>query len=178
MFARGELTPLKSPSMTVVTFETGPYTYRGTAFTATAVVTGAGRLDQSVPVVYGGDCTNVTVANGCWATATFAGDATHFGSTDTKYITITKAASTVTVTCPASVVYNGLAQTPCTAKASGVGMSDVDVTASLVYGNNTNVGMATADASWAGDANHTATLAQAVSRSPRPMRSARSRPTM
>ena len=50
------------------------------AFTATAWVTGPGGLDQAVtPVVYGGDCTNVTVAKGCWATATFAGDATHLG---------------------------------------------------------------------------------------------------
>jgi len=34
-------------------------------------------------------------------------------------------------------------------------MSPVDVSASLVYANNTNAGAATANASWSGDANHT-----------------------
>ncbi len=34
-------------------------------------------------------------------------------------------------------------------------MSAVDVSAALVYANNTNAGTATATASWGGDANHT-----------------------
>jgi LPXTG-site transpeptidase (sortase) family protein len=34
-------------------------------------------------------------------------------------------------------------------------MTPVDVTASLVYSNNTNAGTATADANWVGDVNHT-----------------------
>jgi len=59
----------------------------------------------------------------------------------------------VTVSCPANVTYNGAAQAPCTAKATGVGMSDVTLTVS--YANNTNAGTATASASWAGDTNHT-----------------------
>jgi hypothetical protein len=79
-----------------VTFESGPYTYRGTVFTATAGVTGVGGLNQTVAVVYTGDCTNVTVANGCIATATFAGDANHNGSSDTKSITINRRPITVT----------------------------------------------------------------------------------
>src|SRR3989442_10119091 len=37
-------------------------------------------------------------------------------------------------------------------------MSPVDVTASLLYTNNTNVGAATADASYGGDANHDGSL--------------------
>jgi YDG domain len=71
--------------------------------------------------------------------------------------TIGQASSTVTVDCTAGApfTYTGSAQTPCTAKASGAGMSDVDVTASIVYGNNTNAGTASADASWGGDPNHT-----------------------
>ena len=69
--------------------------------------------------------------------------------------TITQAPSTVTVTCGGPYTYTGSAQTPCTAKATGVGMTDVDVTASLVYSNNINAGTATADASWGGDVNHT-----------------------
>ena len=83
-----------------------------------------------------------------------AGDANHFGSTGTATFEITKAASIVTVTCPAAQVYTGSAIAPCTAEATGEGMSAVDVSASLAYTDNVIVGTATADASWAGDANH------------------------
>src|SRR5207253_3356802 len=62
-FKGGTYTITQAASTTVVTFEAGPYVYRATAFTATATVTGVGGLNQSVPVVYSGDCTNVTVAN-------------------------------------------------------------------------------------------------------------------
>ena len=40
---------IQDSSTTTVTFEAGPYTYRGTPFTATAVATGAGGLNQPVP---------------------------------------------------------------------------------------------------------------------------------
>src|SRR3989475_7905244 len=80
----------KAASTTVVTFETGPYVYRATPFTATAQVTGVGGLNSPVAVVYSGDCTNVTVANGCTATTTYGGDTNHSGSTDSKSITIDK----------------------------------------------------------------------------------------
>jgi len=86
----------KASSTTVVTFEAGPYVYRATQFTSTAQVSGVGSLSQSVPVVYSGDCTNVTITNGCGATATFAGDSNHLGSDDTKSITITKRTLTIT----------------------------------------------------------------------------------
>jgi len=76
-----------------------------------------------------------------------------YTGTVTGVFTIAPADSAVTVTCPESVIYNGSAQTPCTAKASGDGMSDVPLTVS--YSNNTNAGTATASASWDGDANHT-----------------------
>ena len=88
----------KASSTTLVTFEAGPYTYRRSAFTATAAVTGAGGLNQVVPVVYSGDCVNVSVA-GCNATATFAGDADqrHDGEgNDIKSIQILKTALTIT----------------------------------------------------------------------------------
>ena len=61
----------------------------------------------------------------------------------------------MTVTCTAGATYTGSAQTPCTAQATGAGMSPVDVTSSIVYGNNIDAGTATADVSWVGDANHT-----------------------
>ncbi len=84
-----------------------------------------------------------------------AGDDNHTGSSDSATFTIDKASSTVTVSCPANVTYTGAAHEPCTAQATGVGMSPVNVTDSLVYTANTDAGTATADASWTGDANHT-----------------------
>src|SRR5207249_9077593 len=111
----------KAASSTVVTFEAAPYTYRGTAFTATAQVSGVGGLDAAVAVVYTGDCTNVTGANGCTATALYAGDPNHDGSTDAKSITLTKASSMTVVTFEAGLyTYRGTAFTA-TAAVTGVG---------------------------------------------------------
>src|SRR6185369_16992690 len=75
-------------------------------------------------------------------------------------VVIGKAPSTTTITCPASVVYNGSAQTPCTATATGTGGLNVSVT--VVYANNTNAGTATANATYAGDANHNSSNATQV----------------
>src|SRR5678816_4332971 len=145
---------------TTVTFEPAPYTYRGTAFTATAQATGIGLspVDVTASIVYGGDCTNVTVTNGCTATASYAGDTNHAGSNGNASITIAKAASTTTVTFePAPYTYRGTAFTA-TAQATGIGLSPVNVTASIVYsGDCTNVTVTngcTATASYAGDTNH------------------------
>ncbi|MBA2303760.1 MAG: MBG-2 domain-containing protein [Acidobacteria bacterium] len=86
---------MRASSATVLTFEVGPYTYRASPFTATAQVTGVGGLDTTVPVVYTGDCTNVTSANGCTGTATFAGDTNHDGGSDSDSITLTTKAASV-----------------------------------------------------------------------------------
>ncbi|HQU81559.1 MAG TPA: MBG domain-containing protein [Pyrinomonadaceae bacterium] len=82
---------------TTVTFESGPYVYRGTPFTATATVVGnrTGDTLTAPTVTYTGECTNVSVI-GCTASATFAGDDTHITSTDSETIVITKAPLTVT----------------------------------------------------------------------------------
>jgi hypothetical protein len=152
--ATGNLRVNQASSSTAVTFENGPYTYRGTAFTATAVTTGVGGLNQVVAVVYTGDCTNVTGPNGCTATATFGGDTNHASSSDSKSITINQALSLTAVTCPASVTYNGAAQTPCSATVTGAGSLNQSLTVN--YTNNINTGMATASASYPGDTNHTA----------------------
>ena len=104
----------KAPTMTTVTFEAGPYIYRGTAFTATANVTGAGGLNEAVTVTYSGDCLNVTSTNGCTASATFLGDANHSGSTDSQSITITQRPITVTAVADTKI-YDGTtssSQTP------------------------------------------------------------------
>jgi hypothetical protein len=65
---------------------------------------------------------------------------------------ITPAASTTTVTCPASVTYNGGAQTPCVASVTGTGGLSKPLVVS--YSNNINAGTATATASYS-DGNHT-----------------------
>ncbi len=70
-------------------------------------------------------------------------------------IVLTQAASTVTVTCPASVVYDETAQTPCSAEATGAGVLVNATDLPVTYTANTNVGTVTASASWAGDNNHT-----------------------
>ena len=65
---------------------------------------------------------------------------------------ISQASSSVTVTCPVSVTYTGSAIEPCTASYStGDGLSG---SLTPTYTGNTNVGTATANASFAGDANH------------------------
>jgi len=99
---------------------------------------------------------NNTNAGTATATASWAGNASHTGSTGSANFVIAPASSAITVTCTAGATYTGSAQTPCTAQATGAGMSPVDVTSSIVYGNNIDAGIATADASWNGDVNHAA----------------------
>src|SRR4029453_13403430 len=86
------------------------------------------------------------------ANSSFSGDHKPLGNRGSKDSEITKAASTVTVTCPASVTYTGSAQTPCSASATGAGGLAEPLTGP--YSTNTNAGTATASASYAGDANH------------------------
>jgi len=148
-----DITPASS-TVTVTCTVGAPYTYTGLEQTpCTAEATGAGMspVDVSASLVYG----NNTNAGAATADASWGGDSNHDGSSGSGGFTITPASSTVTVICAPSVTWTGSAKTPCMAGATGAGMSAVDVTASLVYGNNINPGTATADASWGGDANHT-----------------------
>jgi sugar lactone lactonase YvrE len=66
---------------------------------------------------------------------------------------IAQAGSVTSLSCPASVVYNSTAQTPCTATVTGAGGLSQSVV--VTYGSNTNVGTASASATFSGDANHT-----------------------
>src|SRR5205823_14300832 len=66
--------------------------------------------------------------------------------------TINKAASVTVVTCPASVTYNGSAQTPCTVSVTGAG--GLNQTPASNYTNNTNFGTATASYTFAETANY------------------------
>src|SRR5207247_1988766 len=116
-------------------------------------------LNRTVTPSYGN---NVNVGTAT-ASYTFAADANHAGSTDSKTFAIGPAASTVTVSCPtAAQTYTGSAIEACTAKATGAG--GLNQTLTVGYTNNVNVGTANASASYTGDGNHegnsnTATLA-------------------
>jgi hypothetical protein len=147
----------KAGSTTTINCPTN-VTYDGTPQTpCTATATGAGGLSVSVTVTYGNNINAGTAT----ADASYGGDANHNGSTATQVaFTIDKAGSTTTINCPASVTYNGLPQTPCSATATGAGSLSVSVTVN--YGNNTNAGTATADATFAGDANHNGSTATQV----------------
>ena len=59
--------------------------------------------------------------------------------------------STTTVSCPASVTYDGSAQTPCSATVTGSGLNQ---SVTVTYTSNINAGTATATATFPGDATH------------------------
>jgi hypothetical protein len=132
-----------------VTVTCSDATYTGSAHeTCVAEVNGAGNLHQTLTVSYT-DNINAGTATG---SASYAGDANHNPSTGSAQFNIAKAGSATTVTCPVSVVYNTLAQTPCSAVVTGAGNLNQPVT--VIYVNNVNSGTATASATFAGDANH------------------------
>ena len=87
----GTYTIGKAPTVVTVSFESGPYDYRGSAYSATARVSGPGGLDQPISsVVFSGDCVNVTGANGCSGTAEYTESANHLGSSGAASISITR----------------------------------------------------------------------------------------
>jgi len=146
--ATGNLHVDQAPSITTVNCPASVI-YTGLPLTpCTVSVTGAGGLSLTPAPTY----TNNTNVGTATASYNFAGDANHNGSNDSKTFTIEKAASVTSVTCPASVTYNGAAQTPCTATVTGIGGLNDSLTVS--YTNNINAGTASASASFAGDANH------------------------
>ncbi len=79
--------------------------------------------------------------------------------TATAGISITRATPVVTVSCPASVVFTGSAQTPCLASATAPGLS---VTPTPDYADNTNVGTATASVSLPASGNYGAASGSAT----------------
>ena len=153
----------RAPSSTVVTCPPS-VTYDGSPQTpCSAAVTGAGGLSQSLPVSYASN----TDAGAATASATYAGDANHTGSTGSATFQIAVASSSTVVTCPASVTYDGTAQAPCTAAVTGAG--GLSESLSVNYVNNVHVGTAMASATFAGDANHAGSSASktfAITRRP------------
>jgi hypothetical protein len=140
----------KAASVTTVSCPATPTTYTGSAITpCTATATGVGGLNETLTPSY----TNNVNAGTANASASFAGDANHTGSNDSKTFEISKAASVTAVTCPATpTTFTGSPITPCTAAATGVGGLNETLTPS--YTNNVNAGTASASATFAGDANH------------------------
>lgn len=139
---------IKASSTTVVTCPVSAE-YDGTAKTpCSASVTGAGGLNESLTVNY----TNNTNVGTAGASATYTGDDNHTSSSDSKSFDITQASSATVVTCPASVVYTGVAQTPCSVSVTGAG--GLSLTPDPVYADNTIVGTASASYTYGGDANH------------------------
>jgi hypothetical protein len=138
-----------APSVTTVSCTAGPFTYSGSAIEpCSASVTGAGGLNQTLPVSY---ADNVD-AGPASASASYAGDSNHTGSSDGKTFTIDPAPSVTALTCPANVTYTGAALSPCSASVTGAGGLNQSLTVN--YTDNTNAGTAHASVSYVGDANH------------------------
>ncbi len=97
----------KAASTTTVTFADGPSViYTGTTHPATAMVTGAGSLNQAVtPVTYNPGDNNAPKDVGSYqASASFLGDANHEPSSGSASLTITVAATTVTISNAAALL--------------------------------------------------------------------------
>ncbi|HEY5663171.1 MAG TPA: hypothetical protein VIS05_03955, partial [Ilumatobacter sp.] len=78
----------------------------------------------------------------------------HLRDDDSDTFDITKASSTVTLSCPATVVITGSPLQPCTATPVGAGV--FTATPNVSYSNNIFLGTATVTASYPGDDNHDA----------------------
>lgn len=111
-----------------------------------ATVTGPA-LSQSVPVSYSN---NVNTGSAS-AAATYTGGGNYQGSSGSNTFQITPAPTNTVVTCPASITYAGGPVTPCSATATGPGLSQ---SLSPTYMNNVNVGTATANASFSAGGNY------------------------
>src|SRR5438034_1354242 len=142
--------PISASSTTTVTCPVTAQPYTGAAQTpCTASYATADGLSGSLTPSYSN---NVNVGTAA-ASASYAGDGNHAGSNNAAGFAISKASSSVAVSCPATdQPYTGSAQTPCTASYATVDGLSGSLTPS--YSNNINVGTAAASASYAGDGNH------------------------
>ena len=155
--ATNSLTVNKADATIVVT----PYnvTYDGNPHTATGTATGVNSESLSGLDLSGTTHTNAGNYPGDpWTFTDVTGN--YNNASGTVDDVINQASSTTTVVCPASVVYTGSPLTPCTANATGAGGLNVSLT--VTYTNNTNPGVATASASYPGDANHTGSSGSAT----------------
>jgi hypothetical protein len=123
--------------------------YDAIAHGATGTAKGVKGEDLGALLSLGATFTDVAGGTAHW---TFAGNTDYKAAAGDATITITQAPSSVAVTCPAGVTYNGIPQMPCSAIATGINLSQV---LAVVYMSNTNAGLASASAAFAGDNNHT-----------------------
>lgn len=118
----------------------------------TASVSGVGGLSQALAIAYTPGAPHN--AGAYTASASFAGDVNHSGSSNSGTVQVTRAVSVTTVSCPASVAYNGSDQIPCTASVSGAGGLSQALAVTYASGTPHNAGAYTASAGYAGDVNH------------------------
>ncbi len=135
---------------------TSPLSYASSETLSTSGGSGTGSLTYAL---ISGSCTlsgaQLTSTGGtgtCAATATKAGDGNYNAATASLTITLQPATTATTLNCPGSVTYNAGSQNPCSATVTGPGGLSQSLT--VIYSNNTNVGTATATASFAGNANY------------------------
>ena len=132
--ATGTFVITPAPSTTVVNCPAS-VTYSGFPQTpCTATVTGAGGLNQSVPVMY----SHNTNAGTATAAASYPGDGNHQGSSASTTFTIAKANATCTVT-PYQLTYDGNPHTA-TGSCTGVGGDGTLSGLSLAGTTHTNAG--------------------------------------
>jgi Carboxypeptidase regulatory-like domain len=147
--ATNSLTVNKADAVVVVTGYS--VQYDGNPHTATGTATGVNGESLA-----GLDLSGTTHTNA----GNYAGDAWSFTDVTGNYNNtsgtvddaISKAPSTTTVSCPASILYSGSALTPCTATATGAG--NLSASVNVTYTNNVDPGVATANATYAGDPDH------------------------
>jgi hypothetical protein len=146
------------PTVTTVTDAGG--TYDGTtAFAATPTVTGAGTISGSATLDYYDNTTSTDLGKSApvnaghyTVTATYAGDATHVGSSGTAIFDVLKASST-TVATGGTFTYDGSTHSGGSAVVTGAGT--ITGSATLSYsGDQVDAGSYTVIATYAGDANH------------------------
>lgn len=130
----------------------GPIVYDGLLHPAMCTVTGLNGAAVAGGVITYSSGTAPSNAGTYSATCTFPGDALYEPASDDETLTITKAGSTTTVTCPSGVAYTGTAHEVCAATVTGAG--GLNVAVPVTYANNINAGVASANASYGGDANH------------------------
>jgi sugar lactone lactonase YvrE len=140
-----ESAPASVKMAATVTLGLVTLTYTGSALSPTVTTTPPG-----LTVVFSGAPRTEV---GSYSVVATIDNPTYAGSISGTFVII-QASSTVTVTCPAAVAYNGTAQTPCSALVTGAG--GLNQLLPVTYSNNINPGVATASASFAGDPNHTA----------------------
>src|SRR5436190_1793940 len=145
-----------STATLTATLKTGPTPLSGKtiSFTLGGTAVGSAATDSAGVASLSGVSLsgfNAGISNSAVGAA-FAGDTGFSSSTGSGNLSVAQAPSLTTITCPASVAYDGAAKTPCSAAVTGAG--GLNQSASVSYSNNTAAGTATANASYAGDTNH------------------------